>query len=86
MSGSPLRAAPRPPRGKNLRRYAQNMDRWVNAVVEVKVPLDVAFDADREVKNAALAGIMDRVMNAADSSWVASGHCEIVENAEQPGR
>ena len=84
MSGSPLRATLRP-RGKNPRRYAQKMDRWVNAVVEVKVPLDVAFDADREVKNAALAVIMERVMAAADSSWVASGHCEHAEDAEQPG-
>ena len=86
MPGSRLRGTLRPPRGAKHRRYAQNMDRWVNAVVEVKVPLDVPFDADREVKNAALATIMDRVMAAAESSWVASGHCELVEDAEQPGR
>ena len=57
-------------------------DRWVNAVVEIVVPLDVPVDASPEDKGEALAAFMERVFEHAGDDWVASGRWEVVEDGE----
>ena len=54
----------------------------MNAVIEVRVPLDLPVDASKEEKGDAVAKIMERVFEHADSNWVGAGRWEIVEDGE----
>lgn len=56
-------------------------DRWVNAVIEIRVPLDVSVDASTTEKRDAAAGITEQVMEkvwevTTDAVAVADSHAE----------
>jgi hypothetical protein len=55
-------------------------DRWVNAVIEIRVPLDVPVDASREEKLGAVAEAMDRIQTP--DTAVAACRWEVVEDGE----
>jgi hypothetical protein len=55
-------------------------DRWLNAVIEVTIPLDVPIDASDEAKQEALVAVMDQV--EMPDTAVAAAHWELVEDGE----
>jgi hypothetical protein len=55
-------------------------DRWVNAVIEIRIPLDVPVDASREEKLDAIGEAMDRVRMP--DTAVAACRWEVVEDGE----
>jgi hypothetical protein len=55
-------------------------DRWVNAVIEIRIPLDVPVDASREEKLDAVGQAMDRVQMP--DTAVAAYRWEVVEDGE----
>ena len=55
-------------------------DRWVNAVIEIRIPLDVPVDASREEKLGAVAEAMDLVQMP--DTAVAACPWEVVEDGE----
>jgi hypothetical protein len=59
-------------------------DRWLNAVIEVTVPLDLPIDASGEEKRDAIAEQMERIGMPPDA--VATGRCELVDDGEPVAR
>jgi hypothetical protein len=55
-------------------------DRWVNAVIEIRIPLDVPVDASKEEKLRAVADAMDRVQMP--DTAVAACRWEVVEDGK----
>jgi hypothetical protein len=55
-------------------------ERWLNAVIEVTIPLDLAIDASNEKKRDAVVEQMERIGMPPDA--VATGRCELVEDGE----
>jgi hypothetical protein len=55
-------------------------DRWVNAVIEIRIPLDVPVEASREEKLGAVAEAMDRVQMPDNA--VAAYRSEVVEDGD----
>jgi len=58
-------------------------DRWVNAVIEIKIPLDVPVDASSQEKLDAAVEAMDQVHMP--SRAVAACRWEVVEDGEPIG-
>jgi hypothetical protein len=56
-------------------------DRLVNAVIEIRIPLDVPVDASREEKLGAVAEAMDRVEMPGNA--VAACRWEVVEDGKR---
>jgi hypothetical protein len=59
-------------------------DRWVNAVIEIRIPLEVPVDASGQEKLDAVVEAMDRV-HMPDSA-VAACRWEVVEGGEPVGQ
>jgi hypothetical protein len=58
-------------------------ERWVNAVIEIRIPLDVAIDATSHEKLEAAVGALDQV-HMPDTA-IASCRWEVVEDGEPIG-
>jgi hypothetical protein len=58
-------------------------DRWVNAVIEIRIPLDVPADASGQEKLDAAGEAMDQVQMP--NSAVAACRWEVVEDGEPVG-
>ena len=54
--------------------------RWLNAVIEIRIPLDVPLDASRDVKLSAVIEAMDQV--EMPNSATATCRWELVEDGE----